>query len=291
MKDLTNISVLREMLRRHGITLSKGMGQNFLINPSVCPRMAEESGVDGNAGALEIGPGVGVLTAELAGRAKRVAAIELDRRLEPLLKENLDEFSNVDLIFGDALELDLHNIIRDRFSDCDKVIVCANLPYYITSPIIMRLLEQRLPVDAVTVMVQREAAERMCAQVGSREAGAITVAVRYFSEPRMLSRVSPGSFLPPPKVESAVMRLDVRDPEAVGWGLEAGAQEVFWKLVKAGFGQRRKTLPNAAGSIFGKELVAEALAAAGLSESARIEQLSMEQLFDIARELYQRKTL
>lgn len=282
MKNLTDINEVRHALSKHGIILSKGMGQNFLINPTVCPRMAEMSDVDDTTGVIEIGPGIGVLTVELAKRARRVVAIELDNRLKELLPENLAEYPNAEVIWGDVMEVDLHALIREKFADCGRVIVCANLPYYITSPIIMMLLEQRLPLDCITVMVQREAAERMCAAVGSRASGAVTVSVHYYSEPKVLFRVSPGSFLPPPKVESAVMRLDILSAPPVDVGNEA----IFRRIVRAGFSQRRKTLINSVSSGgFTKEAIGEALDSCGIERTARIEQLTMEQLAALSRSL------
>lgn len=283
MKNLTDIGQVRAVLERNGIVLSKGMGQNFLINPSVCPRMAEYSGADKNTGVLEIGPGIGVLTVELAKLAKKVVAVELDTRLEQLLGENLAPYPNAEVVWGDVMELDVPALLREKFADCDRIVVCANLPYYITSPIIMMLLESRLPIESITVMVQKEAADRMCAKVGSRASGAVTVAVWHYSEPEILFKVSAGSFLPPPKVDSAVMRLKVRSqPE-----FDVGNESVFRALVKAGFSQRRKTLLNAVSSDrrFGKDAVAAALEGLGIPLTARIEQLTMEQLAALSRKL------
>lgn len=275
MPRLTDISAVRQQLERNGIILQKSMGQNFLVNPSVCPRMAELSGIDDESGVIEIGPGIGVLTVELAKLAKRVIAIELDERLKPVLAENLAQFDNTQVIWGDAMKLDLHKIIKENFSDCKKVCVCANLPYYITSPIIMMLLENDLPLESITVMVQLEAAQRMCAEVGSRESGAVTVAVNYYTEPQLLFRVSPGSFLPPPKVDSAVMHLKLR-PQPL---LDRKYEPTFKKLVRAGFLQRRKTFINSASSTgeFSKESIASALEEIGAESSVRAEKLTMEQ--------------
>lgn len=282
-KNLTDINVVRSTLERHGIVLSKGLGQNFLINPSVCPRMAELAEVDDKTGVIEIGPGIGVLTVELAVRAKRVVAIELDERLKPVLAEHLAEFDNTEVMWGDVMKIDLHALIKEKFPDCEKIVVCANLPYYITSPIVMMLLEQRLPLRNITVMVQREAAQRMCAPVGSRESGAVTVAVHYYSEPRILFSVSAGSFLPAPKVDSAVMCLAVREQPPV----EVVDEAVFKKIIKNGFGQRRKTLVNAisSGGAFDKNAAGDALEAMGLTRTARIEQLTMEQLAELSNRL------
>lgn len=213
MQSLTDISVVREVLSRHGFTFSKALGQNFLVNPSVCPQMAESCGADGQ-GVLEIGPGIGVLTAELARRARKVVALELDRRLLPVLSETLADFDNVEIVNEDVLKADLRAILKERFAGME-VSICANLPYYITSPVIMRLLEERLPFRSITVMVQKEAAERLCAPVGSREAGAVTVAVQYYAQAEKLFSVSRGSFLPAPNVDSAVIRLQIRQAPAV----------------------------------------------------------------------------
>lgn len=282
MSRLTDIGEVRGILERHNIVLSKGLGQNFLINPSVCPRMAEQAGLDGETGVIEIGPGVGVLTVELAARAKRVVAVEVDERLRPVLAETLDGFDNVEIVWGDVMELDLRGLIAERFADCKRVAVCANLPYYITSPIVMMLLEQRLPLSSITVMVQREAAQRMCAPVGSRESGAVTVAVHYYSCPEVLFGVSAGSFLPAPKVDSAVMRLEVLEEPPVAVDNEAK----FRKMIKAAFSQRRKTFVNSVSSGgFDKERAGEALDELGIPRTVRVEQLTLEQLAELANRL------
>ena len=275
---LTDIGYIRNVLERHGFHFSKKLGQNFLINPSVCPRMAEACGATPESGVLEIGPGVGVLTRELARRAGRVVAIELDDRLPPVLAETLAGQDNVEIVQGDCLKLDLAALIAERFGD-REVAVCANLPYYITSPIIMSLLESRLPVTNITVMVQKEAAQRLCAQVGTREAGAVTLAVQYYAEAETLFTVSRGSFLPAPNVDSAVIRLTVRKepPCAVR------DEKVLFRLIRAGFGQRRKTLLNSLGSAgYSKEALAAAFAAADIPPTARAEQLTLPQFAALA---------
>ncbi len=270
---LTDIGYIRDLLDRHGFHFSKKLGQNFLINPSVCPRMAEACGATPDSGVLEIGPGIGVLTRELALRAGKVVAVELDDRLPPVLAETLAGQDNVTIVQGDCMKLDLAAIIRESFGD-RPVSVCANLPYYITSPILMMLLESRLPVDSITVMVQREAAQRLCAAPGTRQAGAVTLAVQYYAQAETLFTVSRGSFLPAPNVDSAVIRLTVRrePPCAVR------DERQMFRLIRAGFGQRRKTLLNsltAAG--FGKDTLAVALSAAGIDPTARAEQLTLPQ--------------
>ncbi len=279
--NLTNLSAIREIADKFGFTFSKSLGQNFLINPSVCPRIAEMGGADENTGVIEIGAGFGVLTQELAKRAKKVVAVELDSRLIPVLQYTLADYDNVKVINEDVLKVDLPGLIAEEFPGME-VVVCANLPYYITSPIIMALLEQRLPIKAVTVMVQKEAGDRLCAPMPSRECGAVTAAVRYYSEPKVLFPVSRGSFCPAPNVDSMVIRLDVKD----ALPLQPEEEKTLFRVVKAAFGQRRKTLPNtlSAGLGISKAEAAEKLAAAGLKPTARAEELSMEQFCRLAKE-------
>lgn len=281
METLSDIGTVKALLERHGFRFSKALGQNFLVNPTVCPRMAEQCGAGPGVGVLEIGPGVGVLTRELAARAEKVAAVELDERLFPVLEETLAPFPNAKVIPGDVMKLDLRALLEREFPGMEAV-VCANLPYYITSPVVMRLLEERLPVRAVTVMVQKEAAGRLCAQPGTRACGAVSVAVRYYTEPEILFPVSRGSFLPAPNVDSAVIRLRVRQSPPV----EAGDEAFFFRVVKAAFGQRRKTLGNALSSGLGvpKAALAPALERAGAA-GLRAEQLSLEQFAALARAL------
>ena len=274
MPTLTDPAVIKELLQRHGFSFSKALGQNFIINPSVCPRMAELGGVAPGVGVLEIGPGFGVLTAELCRRAEKVVAVELDDRLPPILAETLAEFHNVTIVPGDVMELDLSALIAEHFAGM-PVVVCANLPYYITSPVIMRLLEQPLPIRSLTVMVQKEAAQRITAAPGTRECGAISAAVWYYSTPKLLFSVSRGSFLPAPAVDSAVIRLDIPPELPADWP----PKEYFFAVVRAGFGQRRKTLLNSlsAGLRWEKETTRALLETAGLPENTRAEQVTLEQ--------------
>lgn len=279
MEQLSNIGVIRGVMERHGFTFSKALGQNFLINPSVCPRMAELGGAAPGVGVLEIGAGVGVLTVELSRRADRVVCVEIDPRLLPVLAETLDGCSNVEIVNADVMEVDLHRLIAEKFAGLD-VVVCANLPYYITSPVIMRLLEQRLPVKSITVMVQKEAARRLCAAPGSREVGAVSIAVRYYSDPKILFPVSRGSFMPAPDVDSAVIRLDVRPQPSVD-----APPEAFFRVVRASFSMRRKTLLNclSSGLDLPKEAAAALLEKAGVPQNSRAEQLTLEQFSKIAQ--------
>ena len=285
MNNLSDINVIKSVLQRHGFTFSKALGQNFIINPGVCPRIAEEGGARKGVGVLEVGAGIGVLTAELAKRADKVVCVELDARLLPVLDETLGEFEKVKIINGDILKVDLHKILEEEFGDM-PVVVCANLPYYITSPVIMRLLESRLNIESVTVMVQKEAAARLCAEVGSRNSGAVTVAVNYYAKAQKLFDVSRGSFMPSPNVDSAVIRLDIL-PEPP---IQVSDEKFFFSTVRSAFSQRRKTASNGIISGMGipKATLTEAIEAAGLSPSVRAETLTMEQLGTLCEELKKR---
>lgn len=282
MNRLSDIGTIKDILSRHGFTFSKSLGQNFLINPSVCPRMAELSGADKGVGVIEIGPGIGVLTNELCRLADKVVAIELDKRLLPVLEETLGEYDNLKVVNADVLETDLHKLIEEEFSGME-VVVCANLPYYITSPVIMKLLEDKLPISAITVMVQKEAAQRICAEVGSRQSGAVTVSVNYYAKPEMLFSVSAGSFMPAPKVDSAVIRLNVLNEPPV----KVNDEKKFFSVVKASFSQRRKVISNSlsSGLSLDKSKTAEILEKSGVPLNARAEKLSLQNFADIANNL------
>ena len=264
--------------------VSKALGQNFIVDSSVCPKMAELAlGGDKDFGVIEIGPGIGVLTRELSRCAKKVVAIELDKRLIPILKETLADCDNAEVIHGDAMKLDLHALIKEKFEGM-RVAVCANLPYYITSPIIMGLLEAKLPLDNITVMVQKEAAERLCAAPGDRESGAVSAAVSFYSKPEILFGVGRDSFLPPPKVDSAVISLKILENPPISPKDEA----FFFKCVKAAFAQRRKTVANSLSATMhiDKSKVTEILESANISPLARAEALTLKELSDLSDALY-----
>lgn len=282
MPQLTDRAYLRGLCQQYGITPSKGFGQNFIVNPSLCPRICDTAGIDENSLVLEIGPGVGVLTRELAARAKKVVALELDKRLVPLLGETLAGCGNVALRQGDALKVDLAALLQEEFGA--PAVLCANLPYNITSPLIMRLLEQRLPLTRLTVMVQREAAERITAAPGTRAAGAISYAVDYYARPRYEFSVAPGNFVPAPKVTSAVITLDVKGEPVLPPQREAR----LFRLVRAGFAQRRKTLVNAASAVPGlsKDALAAGLQSLGIDPRARPEQLTLEDFIGLEKALW-----
>lgn len=272
MPELSNINVVREILSRHGFHFSKALGQNFIVDPDVCPHIAEESGVNKELCALEIGPGVGVLTKELAKRAKKVLAVEIDSALPPVLAETLGEFDNVTVLNADVLKIDVEKTAREYFGDCPFV-VCANLPYYITSPILMKLLEEGCGAESITVMVQKEAAVRIAAKPGTRDCGALTAAIHYYSEPEKLFDVGRNSFVPAPKVDSSVIRLRIRKDPPVS----VSDEKYFFRVIKASFGQRRKTLANSVsgGLGFTKDEVFSALEKCSLAPTARAEELSL----------------
>ncbi len=286
MQRLSDISTIRAVLEKNGFHFSKALGQNFLINPSVCPRMASLSGAADCAGAVEVGPGIGVLTWELSQVAKKVVSIELDKRLLPVLDETLADCDNVKILNADVMKLDLRRMIEEEFPG-GEVAVCANLPYYITSPVIMRLLEERLPVTSITVMVQKEAAERLCAHPGERACGAVSAAVWYYAEPEILFQVSRGSFMPAPNVDSAVIRLRIRRTPPV----EVADEPFFFRVVRAAFAQRRKTAVNSIANTLGrsKQAVAAAFDAAGVPQNARAEALTLEDFAALTAGLLQEK--
>ena len=270
--NLTNPSELKALLNRHGFRFSKAMGQNFLIASWVPERIALEAGIDEGTGVLEVGPGVGCLTHELAQYAGRVLAVELDERLRPVLRETLADCENAEVIFGDVLKQDLPALVKEHFPGL-RPVVCANLPYNVTSPLLTAFLEAGC-FETVTVMIQREVARRLCAKPGTADYGAFTVFTQWHAEPEIPFDVSPGCFLPAPKVTSSVVRLTVRKAPPV----EVISEKRFFAVVRAAFNQRRKTLLNALSSGlngFTKEQIAQAISDCGLDEKVRGETLGI----------------
>ena len=280
--DLSNKRTIEKLLSEAGFTFKKSLGQNFLTDPSVCPAMAEAA-ADADTGVIEIGPGIGVLTVELAELAKKVIAVELDERLRPILAKTLEDYPNASVIFSDVLKLDLKKLIEDEFSHCKRVTICANLPYYITSPIIMSLLESRLPVESITVMVQKEAAERLTADIPGRAVGAVTLAAAFYAERELLFGVPRGSFTPSPNVDSAVIQFAVRQTPAA----EVRDEKMLFRLIRGAFEHRRKTLVNSvsAAGVVSKQALTEALEKLSIPLTVRAEQLSLEQFAALADEL------
>ena len=270
--DLCNVNEIKALLNRHGFHFSRSMGQNFLINPSGPARIAAESGADERCIVLEIGPGIGTLTRQLASRAARVAAVELDRSLLPILEETLADCSNVEVVPGDVMKLDLPALIRDR-ADGLTPVVCANLPYNITSPVLTALLQADCFRD-ITVMIQREVAQRICAEPGTPDYGAFSVFCQYHARCQILFEVPPDCFLPAPKVTSAVLRMTPCPPPE-----EVDDEAHFFRVVRAAFAQRRKNLINSLNAslvpALSKEMLASAVAECGLPEQVRGERLSI----------------
>ena len=280
--NLTNLADIRALLARHDFRFSKSLGQNFLTAAWVPADIADASGADEHTGVLEVGPGIGVLTYELSQVSKKVVTIELDKRLLPVLDETLADCDNVKVINDDVMKIDLHRVIEEEFNG-EEVAVCANLPYYITSPVIMKLLEDRLPITSITVMVQKEAAERLCAQPGTRECGAVSAAVQYYAEPEILFEVSRGSFMPAPNVDSAVIQLRIRKEPPVDVHDEA----LFFRVIRAAFAQRRKTAVNSISNTLhmSKQQVTDAFEQAGVRANSRAEALTLPEFAAIVNQL------
>jgi len=286
MINVCDINVMKPLLAQHGFHFSKAKGQNFLIAPWVPQSIAEDAGVDETAGVLEIGPGIGPLTQQLALRAGKVCAVELDERLKPILNLTVGEFPNLEILWGDVLKQDIPALVKEKFAGL-RPMACANLPYYITSPILSALLEAEC-FDSVTVMVQKEVAQRIAAQPGSPDYSAFTVFCQFYAEPKLLFDVPAHCFLPQPKVTSAVIQLQVRRERT--WDI--ADQEVFFRLVKSSFAMRRKKLSNGLASGFpelGKTGAAEVIAAAGFPENVRGETLSIPEFARIANEIVKYK--
>ncbi|MFC0216136.1 16S rRNA (adenine(1518)-N(6)/adenine(1519)-N(6))-dimethyltransferase RsmA [Paenibacillus chartarius] len=274
-EDIASPKRTNDVLKRHGIKLKKSLGQNFLIDQNVLNRIVGAAELDESKGAIEIGPGIGALTQQLAKQAGRVVAIEIDQRLLPILEETLEPYPNAAVVHGDVLQVDMKQLFAERFAGVSGVSVVANLPYYITTPIIMKLLEDRLPLENIVVMIQKEVAERMAAKPGGKDYGSLSIAVQYYCEPELVTIVPHTVFIPQPNVDSAVIRLKVRKEPPVQTVDEA----FFFDVVQASFVQRRKTIyNNLAARYFSKENKAEletVLHSCGIEPSRRGETLSM----------------
>ncbi len=281
--DLTSVKTIKDIAARFGFVFKKGLGQNFLTDSTVLDKTVAAAEIEN--GVLEIGPGFGVLTYALAQTGKKVVAVEVDERLLPVLDTTLSEFDNVEIINRDILKTDITELIGEKFGS-GKISIAANLPYYITTPIITRLLELRLPVKNMVFMVQKEVAERIAAKK-SRDVGAISLFCQYFAEPEIICTVPAGSFYPPPKVDSAVLRLRMlKEPR-----VKVEDEELLFKIIRASFGQRRKTLANGLSGGLGldKQTIIEVIKKCGFSETVRGETLALEDFALIAQEIYEIK--
>ena len=288
MPELTDLSYVRALCEKYDFALSKGFGQNFIINPGIPQKIVDVSGVDKRYGVIEIGPGIGSLTQVLAENAGQVVAVEIDNTLIPILKQTLADYDNIEILNQDILKTDIDAIIRQK-NDGRPIKVVANLPYYITTPIIMDLLENERHVDSITVMVQKEVAERMQARPKEKEYGALSIAVQYYCDAKLDMIVQPACFMPRPKVASAVITLKVLPERKV----KTADEKLFFHLVKCAFGQRRKTLMNCLfhlGNLgFSKEELAELLEELGWDTRVRGEALGLEEFAALTDKIAQKK--
>lgn len=275
MERLISPRITKEVVQKYGFKFSKSLGQNFLIDENILNKIIDGAAVTKEDYVIEVGPGIGTLTQALADQAKAVVAVEIDKSLLPILAETLGPFKNVSVVNGDVLKLNLHELIQERFGGA-PVKVIANLPYYVTTPIIMKFLEESLPLKNMVVMIQKEVADRMQAKPGTKDYGALSVAVQYYCEPKIITRVPPSAFIPQPSVESAVIRLTLLESPRV----KVKDEEMLFQVVRAAFGKRRKTLLNALSSSdlgVDKEQVKAALAKAKIEENRRGETLTIEE--------------
>ena len=281
MKKLTSPSVIKQILADSGFRFSKSLGQNFLISDDVLEQMIHNSGIDGTSNVLEIGPGFGTLTQQLCLNAKKVVSVEIDETVIPILQDNTREFDNLTIINADIIKTDIKRLISEQFGN-EEVKVVANLPYYITTPIIMALLEQELPVSMLVIMIQKEVADRIAAKPSTKDYGALTVAVNFYCEPGIICHVPPSCFIPPPKVSSSVIMLRMREKPAV----QVADKKKYFSVVKAAFGQRRKTLLNALANSGAagtdKQAVEQLLQGVGIDPKRRGETLTLQEFADIA---------
>lgn len=280
LKDYGDISApnrTKEIVSRHGFSFKKSLGQNFLVDQNILRKIVEAAELGPDDGALEIGPGIGSLTEPLAREAKAVLAVEIDQRLIPILDETLASYSNVQIVHGDVLKLPLGDLLRQHLGECEQVSVVANLPYYVTTPIVMKLLEEKLPLRNIVVMIQKEVADRMASGPGTKDYGSLSIAVSYYCEPQLVTIVPRTVFIPQPNVDSAVIKLKVRDRPPV----QVEDEAFFFEVVQAAFAQRRKTVANnLLARFFGKgerSRLETILAEAGIDPVRRGETLSIDE--------------
>lgn len=283
MAHLASPKYTQEIIKKYGFHFNKKLGQNFLIDQNILQKIVDGAGITQEDEVLEIGPGIGTLTQELAKTAKKVIAIEIDQHLLPILQETLGNFKNVELIQGDVLKLPLMDIMYNKFSN-RKIKVVANLPYYITTSIVMKLLEEELPIGRITIMIQKEVAERMSAAPGGKDYGALSVAVQFYATPYKIATVPASVFIPRPKVDSVVIALDILDKPRV----EVSNRKLFFQVVRAAFAKRRKTLVNAlsTGNLgIEKQEIVNILNQIGIDSKRRGETLSLKEFADIANDI------
>ena len=283
---LSGKSELMSVLNKYNFSFSKSLGQNFLIDQNILNKIVSGSGINENTNVLEVGPGAGTLTRELCLKAKKVTAVEIDKALIPILNDVMSDFDNFNLINSDILELNINELIKDEFGN-ESFTVVANLPYYITTPIIMNFLESELPVNSMTLMIQKEVAARILAEPGTKDYGALSVAVQFYAEPGIICSASPHCFTPQPKVTSTVVNLKLYDKPKY----DVKNKEQFFKIVKSIFSQRRKTLVNSlSGSPYldlSKDKIIDVLKQMELNEKVRGEKLNIEQITELSNIIYE----
>lgn len=281
MENLSNVNLVKKIISENDFKFSKSLGQNFIIDATVCPKMA--SFCNDCDGVIEVGPGIGTLTEILAKNFKKVVSVEIDKRLIPILSNNLSQYDNVKILNNDILKTNLNEIIEKYFSDCKKVCICANLPYYITSQVIMYILENEFKIDSIVVMVQKEAAQRICAAPASKDVGAISIAIRYFGEPKILFDVNKTCFIPVPKVDSSVIKIQIKKN-----GENIQDKKMFFRVLKASFSKRRKNLMNSLsqGLEITKDKIGKILDTLKINRNFRAENLKFEDFVDISNEIY-----
>ena len=285
MKDnLYNLEFIKQLLGRYHFKFSKSLGQNFIINKNICPQMANYCSKSSDSGIIEIGPGIGVLTVELAKRYKKVVSIEIDKNLIPILSETISNFSNVELINKDILKIDLQEIVKNYLNDCSEINICANLPYYITSEVIMYILESEINIKSVIIMIQKEVAERICASPGTRDIGIITMAIKYYGNAEKLFDVGRENFIPSPNVDSSVIKIAIDKNNSTN----ILNKDLYFKLIKAAYGKRRKNILNSlsSGMNLGKNQTLEILKSSSIEHTKRAEQLSFEDFVNLSNKFY-----
>lgn len=286
IKDIATPSRTKALLNQYGFNFKKSLGQNFLIDVNIIHNIIDASDIDANTGVIEIGPGMGSLTEQLAKSAKKVIAFEIDQRLIPVLKDTMSPYDNVTVINEDILKANIAQYVSDNLADCDKIMVVANLPYYITTPILLNLMQQRLPIDGYVVMMQKEVGERLNAQVGTKAYGSLSIVAQYYTETSQVLTVPKSVFLPPPNVDSIVVKLMKRDVPQV----EVDNEDKFFKMTKSAFSQRRKTINNNYQSLFvegknKKEVILKWLETSGIDPRRRGETLSIKEFANLYNEL------
>lgn len=283
MDRISSPKKTKEIVQKYEFKFSKSLGQNFLIDQNILDKIIDGANISKDDYVIEVGPGIGSLTQNIAEKSKSVVAIEIDKTLIPILNDTLKDYSNVEVINEDVLKLDLHKLITEKFKG-NKVKVIANLPYYVTTPIIMKFLEERVPVQSLTIMIQKEVADRMQAKPCTKDYGALSIAVQYYCNPKILLKVPPSVFIPQPKVESTVIKLDILEKPKV----YVESEELFFALVRDAFGKRRKTLLNAlsTGNLkLNKDLLKNVLLSSGIDENRRGETLTIEEYGLLANNL------